>query len=257
MSPHLMMPIGLDTFQQGPHLFIIQLSIHLDLNSIKGTNPLPKICHWIFCIENDDTLKSCLWPVLRPQTWPRLHRVDPPEFWYLSLRWGINVDSHLVLILYCIFYLDQSSPWLPFLWADLLPKSPCNVFKMLRQEVLCARDNVERLRAISAIADLQILISHANQTSVVALEHVGVKGGEHGDEQLGVRSVPWELGRCQALPQVEQALIGQPGGDQHNTPLLVRQQVWYPGVWIFQDSVLAVGILLVIDVRHMVDIQDI
>ena len=41
MSPHLMMPIGLDTFQQGPHLFIIQLSIHLDLDSIKGTNPPP------------------------------------------------------------------------------------------------------------------------------------------------------------------------------------------------------------------------
>ena len=42
MSPHLMMPIGLDTSQQGPHLFIIQLSIHLDLDSIKGTNPPSK-----------------------------------------------------------------------------------------------------------------------------------------------------------------------------------------------------------------------
>ena len=58
---------------------------------------------------------------------------------------------------------------------------PSNVFQVLGQEVLRARDNVERLRAVSAIADLQILISHTDQPPVVALEHVRVEGGEHGD----------------------------------------------------------------------------
>ena len=162
--------------------------------------------------------KACLWPVLRPETWSCLHRVNPPG-------WELVFSIRSFFLMFCIFLV-----WGEFAFYinsinsrhfEIFP--PRNVLQVLWQEVLCARDNVERLRAVSAVADLQILVSHTDQPPVVALEHVRVEGGEHGDQQLAVRSIPRELGRCQAFPQVKQALVGQPGGDQYHPSLLVGQ----------------------------------
>ena len=134
---------------------------------------------------------------------------------------------------------------------------PGNVLEVLWQEIFCAGDNVERLRAISAVTYLQVLVSDTNQPPVVALEHVRVQGGQHGHEQLAVGGISWKRRRCEALPKMQETFVGEPGGDQDHTSLLVRQQVGDPGVWVFQNSVLTIGILLVIDIGHVVDIQDV
>jgi hypothetical protein len=49
---------------------------------------------------------------------------------------------------------------------------PSHIFQVLREEILRAGHNVERLRAKLPVTNLEILIADADQPPIVAFEHL-------------------------------------------------------------------------------------
>ena len=57
--------------------------------------------------DNDRMWKACLWPVLRPETWSRLHRVNPPGWDFVSSIRSFYFGILHFLCMGWIYLLDQ------------------------------------------------------------------------------------------------------------------------------------------------------
>ena len=80
---------------------------------------------------------------------------------------------------------------------------PGDVLQVLRQQVLGPRDDVERLGPIASIANLEILVSDTDETTIVSTEHVRVKKLQQVDQQVAVAVILGKLWRIQTFPQVD------------------------------------------------------
>ena len=132
-----------------------------------------------------------------------------------------------------------------------------DVLQVLRQQVLRPGHDVERLRPVPPVTDLEVLVSDTDQTTVISSEHVGVQILENVDQQFAVIIVLRKLRRIHAFPHVDQTLVRQLGGHQDDPPLGVTQEVGDPTVRVLEEPVRAVTELLVVNIDNIVDIENV